>query len=301
MTDGMRETGKNITGEEAMNRLRTLGIGDGRRLDIAHAALILASLDRPGVSLQKYRHHLKIIRLDLAAAQIMSGRADERARALASVLHERHAYNGNRTYYDDPQNSNLMSVIDTRKGLPVALGILYMHAARGQGWHVEGLRFPGRFLIRLQGENLSRDGQAIMDPFDGGRIVTARDLRRLIQKMSNSGAGLKPEFFEAVADRDILVRMLNNLKNLSLKVNDSGQAINILARLATIDPQHMQHHFELGMLLAHAGQRDAARESLLFCLEHLGKSGENELMKQQIRITLRELEKQGAGNCYPRS
>jgi len=289
------------TEKKATDQLRAVGTGDGRRLDIARSALLLASLDRPGVSLQKYRHHLKILGLDLDGARIASGRAEDRAKALSAILHDRHDYSGNTAYYDDPQNSNLMSVIDTRKGLPVTLGILYMHAARSQGWHVEGLRFPRHFLIRLQGANLSRDGQVIMDPFHGGRILNARDLRGLVREMSTGRAELKPEFFDAVTDRDILVRMLNNLKNLSLKVNDAGQAVNILTRLAMIDPQHMQHHFEMGMLLAHAGRTDAARETLLFCLAHMDKSGKHELMKQQIRNTLQELDKQGADNCHPLS
>ncbi|MBL4819350.1 MAG: hypothetical protein JKY15_09055 [Deltaproteobacteria bacterium] len=122
-----------------MAHLTAVGEGDGALADIGLTALILASLDRPGVSFQKYEHHLKILNLDLQGQNMQSDSAMDRAQALVGVLNGNHDYTGNEEYYEDLQNANLMSVIDTRKGLPVALCILYIHAARGQGWHIEGL------------------------------------------------------------------------------------------------------------------------------------------------------------------
>lgn len=274
-----------------MAHLKTVGDGDGSLSDIAHTALILASLDRPGVSFQKYEHHLEILALDLGNEALDSDSALDRAGALAAVLHDRHEYSGNEEYYDDLQNANLMSVIDTRKGLPVSLSILYMHAARAQGWHIEGLAFPQHFLIRLSGANPA-DGQVIIDPFGGGRILDARDLRSLIQKFSNSDADLRPEYYEAITDREILVRLLNNIKIRCLKVSDLGQAINILSRLVMIDPPEIQHHYELGMLLAHVGKSDLARVSLNYCLDHSEKFEQNDLIEQQVINTLKSLDKQ---------
>lgn len=285
--------------KKQMDHLKAVGSGDGSLPDIAFSALILASMDRPGIALQKYKHHLKILCLDLEGEKLTSGSAKARAKALSSVLHVRHEYKGNEEYYDDLQNSNLMSVIDTRKGLPVSLSILYMHVARSQGWHIEGLKFPGHFLIRLNGEDLSKDGQVIIDPFNRGKILDARGLRKLIQKTSNSMAELRPEYFEAISDRAILVRLLNNIKIRCLKASDLGHAINILARLVMIDPQHMQNHYEMGMLLAHVGKNDLARETLNYCLEHIEKIEKNDLIEQQIINTLTDLDKQDTDNSFP--
>lgn len=276
---------------EYLAHLKAVGDGDGSLADIAYTALILASLDRPGVSFQKYEHHLKILDLDIKGQNVQSDSAVARANALITVLAGRHEYTGNQEYYDDLQNTNLMSVIDNRKGLPVSLSILYIHTARGQGWHIEGLNFPRHFLIRLHGADPARDGQVIIDPFNGGRILEARDLRHMIQEFSSVGDDLKPEYYQAISDRKILVRLLGNIKVRCLKVSDLGQAINILERLVIIDPQDMQYHYELGMLLAHVEKNDLARAHLHYCLENIEKFKQNDLIKQQIINMLKDMEK----------
>jgi len=288
------------TSENNMTQLKAVGQGDGSIDNIGTTALILASLDRPAVSLQKYHHHLKILALDLKGVNMTSQTASNRARALASVLHERHEYNGNQEFYEDLQNANLMSVIDSRKGLPVSLSILYMHTARSQGWPVEGLNFPGHFLIRLHGASSATDAQVILDPFNGGKILAAKDLRGMIQGFSDVEHGaLKPEYYDRVTDRQILVRLLENIKIRCLKVSDLGQAINILSRLVVIDPQDIQHHYELGMLLAHVKRHHQARERLLYCLERLDKIEQNDLIEQQVINVLQDLEKKDRDNRAP--
>jgi len=275
--------------------LKAVGSGDGGIADLASASLLLASLDRPGVSLQKYEHHLKILALDLKSMNITSQSATHRARALTDVLYARHEYTGNKEFYEDLQNANLMSVIDSRKGLPVALSILYIHAARSQGWQIEGLNFPQHFLIRLYGASSAVDGQVIIDPFNDGKILNAKDLREMIREFNGSeykNSDLKPEYYEPVTDREILVRLLENIKIRCLKVSDLGQAINILMRLVLIDPEDIQHHYELGMLLAHVGRNDPARESLTYCRNNIDKIKQNDLIEQQVINTLLDLDKQ---------
>jgi len=292
----MIESSENYSGE-----LKAVGLGNGAIPDIAGIALMLASLDRPGVSLQKYRHHLKILALDLQGLNITLESAADRARALADVLFERHEYTGNKDYYEDLQNANLMSVIDTRKGLPVSLGILYIHAARSQGWHIEGVNFPQHFLIRLHGvSSLTIDQQVIIDPFNEGRILSAKDLREMIQKFKGSefkSPDLKPAYYKPIEDRRILVRLLDNIKIRCLKVSDLGQAINILMRLVVIEPQEIQHHYELGMLLAHVKRNDLARERLTFCMKNIDKLKQNDLIEQQVINTLQDLDKQDLENA----
>lgn len=268
--------------------LRAVGAGEGAIANIAHMALMLAGLDRPGVSFQKYEHHLEILDLDLSSLSLPSQSAPDRATALVSVLHEGHDYCGNEDYYEDLQNANLMSVIDTRKGLPVTLAILYIHVARSGGWHIEGLNFPGHFLIRLYGE---AGDQVIIDPFHGGKIREAQDLRLLLKKFAKGEVALKPEYYQAISDRDILVRLLNNIKIRCLKVSDLGQAMAILSRLTWIDPGQIQHHYELGMLLAHVEKVGPARERLLYCLDRLQDNDHNDLIRQQIKNTLQALDK----------
>ncbi|NOZ41781.1 MAG: hypothetical protein GXP02_01220 [Alphaproteobacteria bacterium] len=267
-------------------RLTAVGVGDGRVDNIAAMALVLAALDRPGISFQKYDHHLKILGLDLAAEKLVSEMAADRARALSNVMHGRHDYSGNRAYYDDLQNANLMSVIDSRKGLPVALAVLYIQTARSMGWPVEGLKFPRHFLIRLYGVNSS---QVIIDPFNDGKIMDARDLRRLIQEFTGAEATLRPEYYQPVTDREILVRLLDNIKVRCLKASDLGQTISILSRLVLINPGNMHYHYELGMLLAHVGKNEPAIHRLRHCLDNIEKFDQNDLIRQQIVNMLQDM------------
>src|SRR5277367_2907338 len=147
--------------------LRELGASEGRILPIAEAALVLASFERQRVDFARYRGHLQLIARDVARHPGAAGGLADRARALNEIILLKYGYSGDELTYDDLQNANLMRVIDRRKGLPVVLGILFIHAARAQGWDMVGLSFPGHFLIRLE----AADGRAILDPFNAGKTL----------------------------------------------------------------------------------------------------------------------------------
>src|SRR6516162_8976814 len=168
--------------------LRELGGSDGRILPIAEAALVLASFERQRVDFARYRDHLQLIARDVARHPGASGDLAARARALNEIILLKYGYSGDELTYDDLQNANLMRVVDRRKGLPVALGILYMHAGRAQGWDIAGLAFPGHFLVRLS-EGRER---LILDPFHGGQIRGAAELRDLLKAMAGQESELAP-------------------------------------------------------------------------------------------------------------
>src|SRR5260370_30043185 len=122
-------------------------------LPIGEAALALASFERPRVGLLRYPQHLATLARDVGRHAGAQGdhRGDlaARAQALNEIILLKYGYSGDELTYDDLQNANLMRVVDRRKGLPAALGILYLHAARAQGWASVGLGFPGHLLVRL--------------------------------------------------------------------------------------------------------------------------------------------------------
>src|SRR5271170_7282394 len=204
--------------------LRELGGSDGRILPIAEAALVLASFERQRVDFARYRDHLRLIAVDVARHPGASGDLAGRARALSEIILLKYGYSGDELTYDDLQNANLMRVIDRRKGLPVALGILYLHAARAQGWDSVGLGFPGHFLVRLT-EGAER---VILDPFHGGRVCDAATLRELLKAMAGQEVELMPEHYAPVADRDVLLRLQNNLKSRLLQAGRHDHALRVV-------------------------------------------------------------------------
>jgi len=256
--------------KELEARLRRIGGQADADIALAEAALLLGALERPRVSLERYDHHLTLLARDTGelaerdgAAQSLPGRAG----ALNAVIRERYGYSGDSLTYDDPQNANLMRVIDRRKGLPVALGILYIHAARAQGWAIEGLNFPGHFLLRLDlgGERV------ILDPFDEGALREPKDLREILRRVAGPGAkveaDLRPEYTQAVSNRDILLRLRNNIRLRLLRDRRAEEALAVLESMLMIAPGRGEYWREAGLLHAHLGNLRAAVMALENVLE----------------------------------
>ena len=131
-----------------MAALQRLAHLDDPEIDVGEAALLLAARDRPGVALDRYRRHLAQLASDVSVVYAPGEDASEAQHlALNQVISDNNGYAGDSLSYDDLQNVNLMRVIDRRKGLPIALGILYLHAGRAQGWNIEGAEFPRSFSV----------------------------------------------------------------------------------------------------------------------------------------------------------
>ena len=245
---------------ELENSLRALADAPAGAIDLAAAALVLAALDRPRVGLDRYREHMEVLAREVAAA-VPAGAAhnlDRRVRALTRVIAEKFGYAGDTLTYDDPQNANLMRVIDRRKGLPVALGVLYLHAARAQGWRAAGLNFPGHFLIRLD----QSGDRAILDPFNGGRRCNAAELRALLKTHAGAEAELRPEYYDAVGDREILLRLQNNIKRRAIDADRPERAVEVIERMLLFAPGEVVLWREAGVCHARIGSLAAAREAL---------------------------------------
>lgn len=245
----------NPQGEEM---LAAIGRAPRRGFAIAEAALVLAGLDRPKVGLARYRLHLE----DLARAvaeRIKDRRsAQARAEALIAAIHGLEGYRGDSETYDDLQNANLMRVIDRRKGLPVALGILYLHAARAQGWRADGLAFPGHFLIAVAGGT----DRTIIDPFAGTIVNGANGLRALIKAVAGAGAELTPDCYAPLDDRRVLLRLLNNIKARLAAQGRFRHAVAVTERMLLIVPEEAGLYRDLGTLQAEAGNLKAALGAL---------------------------------------
>jgi regulator of sirC expression with transglutaminase-like and TPR domain len=240
--------------ETCAHFLRELGASDGRILPIAEAALALASFERPRVDLGHYRDHLRLIARDVGNHPDAAGDLGARARALNEIILLKYGYSGDALTYDDLQNANLIRVIDRRKGLPVALGILYIHAARAQGWDMAGLAFPGHFLVRLS------DGpeRVIVDPFHDGQVCGAAELRELLKAATGRDSELLPEHYTVASDRDVLLRLQNNLKARLLQTQNPERAATIVETMLMLAPDLAELWHESGILHARLGNMRAS-------------------------------------------
>jgi regulator of sirC expression with transglutaminase-like and TPR domain len=270
------------TRAEAEAILTRTGSLPDAEIDLGEAALALAALDRPQVPLARYRAHLAELAEDVRAEAASLEGGVERAAALARVLFERHGYGGDRLTYDDLQNANLMRVIDRRKGLPVALGILMIHAARAQGWDMVGLSFPAHFLVRLEEGGGDR---LILDPFGGGRILGSADLRELIKEVAGEGAELKPGHYEPVGSRAVLLRLQNNIKTRLIKEQKLEAAARVVMRMLLFAPDEPQLWREAGMIEAHLGNLKRA----IGLIETYRDKSRGEAQRRHAAVLLQEL------------
>lgn len=239
--------------------LKAIGAEPGPVLNLAEAALALGQLALPDVNVTPYRRHLALIGGDVRME--MGGRIDtlqNRVEALREVIVETYGYRGDSETYDDPANANLIRVIDRRRGLPVALGIIYLAAARSLGWTATGLAFPSHFLIRLE----AADGRAILDPFNGGIRIEASDLRRRLTATLGASATLTPEHYSAVDDRAVLLRLQNNIKLRLIKSNQPDAALKTVESMLLFAPQEAVLWSDAALLNAHIGNLNHARDAI---------------------------------------
>lgn len=245
--------------------LTLAGNQDDTDIDIGETALTLAAAGRPGAWFAPYRRHLEKI-TDEVGAYAQRGPRDVplalRHEALVQVIHKRMGYAGTEDSFDDIDAANLMQVIDRRSGLPVAIGILYLHAAAKLGWAACGVDFPGRFLLRLDTDA----GRLIFDPFDGGRELTPPDLRLLLKAITGPGAELTQEHYRSAGPRGVLLRLQNNIKIRRLEANQPEAALAIVESMVMIAPLEPALWRECGLLharLEHIAKAVAALEEFL--------------------------------------
>ncbi len=239
-------------------RLSAIGKLAGGEVELAETALLLGLINCPGAPGESYRRHLEKLSNEVGAYAGNGGSLEMRVEALNQVIVKRYGYGGTNDAYEDSDNANLMRAIDRRCGLPVVLGIIYIHVARSLGWTIDGLNFPARFLVRLELEN----GRVIMDPFDGGIVLDARNMRDLSKAVAGNHAELTPGHYQPMTNREILIRLQNHVKLRLLRCELLEDALGVLETMLLFAPDVGRLWREVGLLNARLGNIEAAVASL---------------------------------------
>jgi regulator of sirC expression with transglutaminase-like and TPR domain len=203
-------------------------------IDIGEAALQFARIDEPEADWAAARAHLSELARDMAGVGRGITDLEARAGVLTRLLVERHFYHGDAQTYDDLANANLIRVTERRRGMPVALGVIWLHACRSVGWSAHGVDFPGHFLIALA----AKGSQLVLDIFNGGIEMEARDLRALIKQVEGEAAELRPGVLQPMSARGVLLRLQNNIKSRRLQAGDLAGALVCVTDMVRIAPDH---------------------------------------------------------------
>jgi regulator of sirC expression with transglutaminase-like and TPR domain len=194
---------------------------------IEDVALAIAADEYPHLDRARYRHALD----DIAATVRARDGGGARLAVMVRHLYAELGFHGNETDYYDPRNSYLNDVIDRRTGIPISLAVVLMAVARRLDLQMEGIGFPGHFLVRFGGP-----GGAFLDPFHEGRVLGRAELERLAARhLERSGASFEGEelerHLEPVGAHAIAVRMLGNLKHVHEQRGDHARALVVCDRL----------------------------------------------------------------------
>lgn len=275
--------GNCVLDTETKQYLRDVGGQAEEDVDLTEVALRLGLLTRPGADLDHYRRHLQAMAeaVALKGAEGLSGRVE----TLRAVIAGANGYSGDQDTYNDLQNANLLRVIDRRKGLPVALSIVYLHVARAQGWPADGMNFPGHFLIALSGA----EGRLVADPFHNGNLLEAHDLRRLVKAALGEQAELEPAHHAPLSNRDILMRLQENLRLRLIRQRRFEDALAVVEAMTWIGPQNPLAWRDMGMLHAELGNLRAAvmtLEESLACDDSQSRRHLTAALIQQLRAKL---------------
>jgi regulator of sirC expression with transglutaminase-like and TPR domain len=229
---------------------------------IVPAALAIARVEYPALDVEPYLQRIE--RMGEAAAARLhrrgESRVDARIATLNAYLYEELGFSGNRDRYDDPRNSFLNEVLDRRTGIPISLAIVYIEIGRRAGLQVEGVNFPGHFLVRAPAEPGTED--FIVDPFHSGALLSEVDCRQLLRQHLGDEAAFDPTLLATATRQQIVVRMLMNLKRLYVRMRSFPQARFIADLLLAVDPSALSELRDRGLLAYHMEDFAAALRDL---------------------------------------
>ncbi len=229
--------------QNARERFAALAAGDDREIDLAEAALQIAREARPELDVDRCLAALDSLAKD---AREFVGDADglEAVVRLNEYLYQHEHFAGNRGGYYDVKNSFLDQVLETRRGIPITLAVVYLEVARRIGLDVRGVSFPGHFLLRTMDEP-----PVLIDPFHGS-ILEREDCEKLLQQALGEDAELTPEYFEPATHRQILVRMLSNLKQIYVQQKALEDALACCDRILLLMPDAPLELRDRGLIYA---------------------------------------------------
>lgn len=248
-----------------------------RELDLVTGALLIAQDAFPALDLSRERRRIRELSEPLVGIGLESQSASVQARALSDHLHIACGFRGNTDKYHDPDNSFLNLVIERRVGIPISLAVVYLSVAERVGIHARGIGFPGHFLVRV---DTARE-TIVIDPFFGGEMLDRDRLVHLLRRVAPRAA-FAVEMLDPASTRQMIARMLINLRALYAARGDAGRLLVVLDRLVDLMPEAYEEIRDRGFLCAKLGARAAAVSDLRRYLEALPHADDAEMVRQAL-------------------
>lgn len=293
----MPEESQNDTPQHrARKAFEALIRGEGAIIDLAMAALLIAAEEYPDLNIERY-----ITQLDLLARKVLevtglpgadfrlSGETAQKVDALNmvhamnKVLFEQEHFHGNHADYYNPGNSFLNEVLERQEGIPITLSLIYMEVGKRVGLQIVGIGLPFHFIVRCD----LAHGSIYIDPFERGRLLSEQDCRERINRLFRGKIPFNALWLEPVSNRQLLTRMLANLKNIYIHQGDYLRALSVCDRIIILAPDTALERKDRGIVHLHLKHYTRAIRDFTAYLELAPQAEDVEDVHRQIR-TIRQ-------------
>ncbi len=269
--------------------------GEDAAIDLAQAALLIASIEYPGLDMahsmsqldalaRRVRAILSLPDPDLLPQLPPDIEPFAVLDALNQVLFGEEQFQGNSTDYNNPDNSFLNKVLETRKGIPITLSLLYMEVGKRVGIQIDGIGLPYHFMVAY----CLPDERIYIDPYDGGQFLTEQECRALVRRLIRSKMKMQPHWFEPVTHRQLLTRVLNNLKQIYIDQDAYERALVICDLMILLSPHLLIEHRDRGILHLQLKHYSRALHDLTTYLELSPNAKDRAEIQEHIK-TIRQI------------
>ena len=265
-------------------------VADDRQFSQLEAAIAVAQDDEPGLDVQSVLSQIDTLAARLVRRIAADTGALQKLRYLNRYFFQELGFAGNVNDYYDAHNSYLHRVLVTRRGIPITLALIYIEIAQQLGLAAFPVSFPGHFLVKLK----MPDGEVIIDPFNGQSLSREALDERLLPYRRQQGLVGEFEaplglFLQAASGRDVLARLLRNLKEIHRSAEDWPRLLAVQRRLVLLLPQAWEERRDRGLVLAESGDHGAAIDDLEAYVSHRPEADDAHALRERLA----ELERGG--------
>jgi regulator of sirC expression with transglutaminase-like and TPR domain/S1-C subfamily serine protease len=259
----LRELAQQVHLKKVQRELVKVLAGKEDDIDLLHAALLIARMDNEELDLDAYRK--EVDRMARTVTDALPKNADDHARlaALDRYLFKEQGFHGSREDYYHRSNSYLNEVIDDREGLPITLSVLYLELARRVGAKVVGVGMPGHFIVRFMP---TKGEPRLIDVYERGETMSREEAEKRIRAIT--GGALKEEHLAAVTKKAIVVRMLQNLKNVAMGERDNAALLRYVDTILTVTPDSADERLIRALLRFRSADKQSALEDVNWLMEN---------------------------------
>ncbi|HEY9665928.1 MAG TPA: transglutaminase-like domain-containing protein [Coleofasciculaceae cyanobacterium] len=247
-------------------------------INLAKAALLIAQAEYPDLDIDEYLNALDVM-ADEVEERLPAERYPLRIiQSLNQYFYEDLGYTGNTSNYYDPRNSFLNEVIDRRTGIPITLSLVYLEVARRLDFPMVGINMPGHFLMRPEFE----EAGIFVDAFNRGEILFEQDCQQRLAQIYGRSVPLDPSFTTPVSPRDLLARMLRNLKFIYLDRKDLLKSLTIVEYILLLFPDAPMELRDRGLIYYQVGEGFKAARDLEIYLAMLPNAEDAHVIRQLL-------------------